>query len=61
MSKLRVGSGVTIFVLFFGMALLDAGRHGEWVMAALYVALGVLFLRAGGRQGQEAEAGQPND
>jgi hypothetical protein len=49
MSRL-VSSDFTIFVLFFGVALLDALRHGEWAMSILYVGLASVFLFAGARR-----------
>ena len=56
MSRL-VSSDFTIFALFFGVALIDAVRHGELPMALLYVALGVLFLFAGYRRRLSGTAG----
>jgi len=34
---------LTIFVLFFGLALLDAVRAGDWLLALFWVAVGTLF------------------
>ena len=45
MRNLRIGSNVAVFVLFFGVALLDALRSGDWVRAAFWVAIGLVFLR----------------
>jgi hypothetical protein len=44
MSKIKPGAGFTIFILFFGFALLDAivGRH--WLRILLWVLIGVAFL-----------------
>jgi hypothetical protein len=44
--KLRIGPDFTVFILFFGGALFEALRHGDWLMATIFVALGLLFLRA---------------
>jgi hypothetical protein len=41
-----LGPNVTVFLLFFGMALLDAIRSRDFVAAALFLALGVVFLKA---------------
>ena len=38
-----VRSGFAIFVLFFGIALLDALRGGEWPRVAFWVLMGLLF------------------
>ena len=35
-----------VFVLFFGIALVEAIQKGNWLEAALFAALGVLSLRA---------------
>lgn len=35
--------GVAIFLIFFGVSLLDALRGGHWARAALWIAVGVLF------------------
>lgn len=42
------GPGVTVFVLFFGLALLDAFRAHDWAHAAFWVAIGAVFLWADG-------------
>ena len=34
---------LTFFVLFFGLALLDAVRGGDWLLALFWVAVGTLF------------------
>ena len=46
MRKIGFGSNVTIFILFFGISLLDAFRSRDWVRAALWLAIGLVFLRA---------------
>jgi hypothetical protein len=46
----RFGSEFAIFLLFFGAALLDSIRHGEWLMSIVYVCLALLFLFAGARR-----------
>jgi len=40
-----LGANVTVFLLFFGVALLDALRSQEWLRAAFWVAIGLVFLR----------------
>ena len=44
--KLNAGINFTVFVLFFGMALLEAFRAGHWWKAGLWVAAALLFLAA---------------
>ena len=41
-----LGPNVTVFLLFFGLALLDATLSGDLIAACLWVALGLVFLRA---------------
>jgi hypothetical protein len=36
-------AGVTVFVLFFGLSLLDAFRNQEWLRAALWLGAGCAF------------------
>jgi len=45
MRNRTIGSNVTVFALFFGVALLDALRSGDWLRAAFWVAIGLVFLR----------------
>ena len=40
------GTNVAVFLLFFGMALLGAIRSGDLLASLLWLALGVVFLRA---------------
>ena len=46
MKTLKLGANVTIFLLFFGMSLLDALRSHDWLRALLWLALALVFLRA---------------
>jgi hypothetical protein len=56
MRKLRLGANVTVFLLFFGIALLDALKSSDWLRAALWFALGLVFLRADSlRRPEDAE------
>jgi hypothetical protein len=43
---------VTVFLLFFGIALLDSLKSGQWLRALLWLALGLVFLRADALRGQ---------
>ena len=40
------GTNVTVFLLFFGLSLLEAFGSRNWIVAALWLAVGILFLRA---------------
>lgn len=36
-------AGIAVFVLFFGVSLLDAFANQEWARAGLWLAVGVAF------------------
>lgn len=40
-------NGLTIFVLFFGIALLDAVGGGQWWQVAFWIAIGLAFVILG--------------
>jgi len=37
---------ITIFIIFFGIALIEAVQKGDWLLASLFLILGIMFLRA---------------
>lgn len=37
-------SGITIFLLFFGVSLLDAFWGGHWIRAGFWIAMGLVFV-----------------
>ena len=39
--------GFFIFVIFFGLALLEAVRNRSWVSAIFWIAIGIAFVRMG--------------
>ena len=43
---MKIGQNVAIFILFFGIALVEAFQSKNWILAILFVLLGILFLRA---------------
>ena len=46
MRQIRLGTNFAIFALFFGIALIEAFRQGEWLRAAFWCAIGLGFLAA---------------
>jgi hypothetical protein len=46
MRRALPGTNMTIFLLFFSLSLLEAIGSQNWVMAALWFALGILFAGA---------------
>lgn len=46
MRKLTFGTNVTIFLLFFGISLIDAVQSHHWLRALLWFSIGLVFLFA---------------
>jgi hypothetical protein len=43
-TRIKIGSAFAIFVLFFGVATLEAFQTQNWLKAAFWLAIGVVFL-----------------
>jgi len=46
MKKIRLSTNFTVFVLFFGVALLEAFQTRNWLKAIFWVAISIVFLAA---------------
>jgi len=46
MKRIRLGTNFAVFVLFFGLATLEAVQTRNWLKAAFWLAIGILFLVA---------------
>lgn len=46
--------GLAIFVIFFGVSLLDAIRGGPWYRALFWIAIGLAFLFLDRRRNRRA-------
>jgi len=46
MRRMRLGANFTVFVLFFGVATLEAFQTRNWLKAAMWLAIGTVFLVA---------------
>jgi len=46
MKKLKLGTNFTIFLLFFGMSMLEAIETNNWLKAAFWLAISIVFLMA---------------
>lgn len=46
MKRIRVSTNVAVFLLFFGVAMLEAFQTKNWLKAAFWVAIGIVFLVA---------------
>lgn len=46
MKKLKLGTNFAIFVIFFGVAMLDAIQTHNWLRVAFWAGIGTFFLWA---------------
>lgn len=46
MKNLKLGTNFVIFILFFGVALLDAVQTQNWLRVIFWLAIGAVFLWA---------------
>lgn len=46
MKKIKFGTGITVFILFFGVAVIEAIRTQNWKMVGFWVLIGIVFLMA---------------
>ncbi|MEO6253249.1 MAG: hypothetical protein ABIO79_08095 [Ferruginibacter sp.] len=46
MKKVRLGTNFAVFLLFFGVALLEAFQSQNWLKSIFWVAIGIAFLVA---------------
>jgi hypothetical protein len=46
MKNMRFSTNFTIFLLFFGVATLEAVQTGNWLKAVFWLAIGIAFLAA---------------
>ena len=44
--QIRLDTNFAIFVLFFGVSMLEAFQTGNWVKALFWLAIGLVFLLA---------------
>ena len=46
MKKIKLGTNFTVFILFFGVATLEAFQTRNWVKAGFWLDIGLVFLLA---------------
>jgi len=46
MKDLKFGTGFAIFIIFFGLSLLEEFRTGQWSMVGLWLTIGIVFFIA---------------
>ena len=44
MKNIKFGANFAVFVLFFGLALIEAVQRQNWLEAIIFVLLGLMFL-----------------
>ena len=47
MSNRSLSAVMTVFLIFFGVSLLDSVRRGHWWVALFWVAMATVFYRCG--------------
>lgn len=46
MRKIKLGTNFAVFLLFFGVAVVEAIQSRNWLKCLLWLAIGVVFLLA---------------
>jgi len=46
MRRISLGTNFTVFVLFFGVATLEAYQTANWLKVVFWLAIGIVFLVA---------------
>ena len=46
MNRIKFGTNFAVFLLFFGVAALEAFQTRNWIKAAFWLAIGIVFLLA---------------
>jgi len=46
LKNIKLGANFAVFLLFFGVAALEAFQTRNWIKAAFWLAIGVVFLVA---------------
>ena len=46
MNKIKLGTNFTVFLLFFGAAVLEEFQTSNWLRAAFWLLIGFVFLMA---------------
>lgn len=46
MKKFKFGANFTIFLLFFGVAVIEAFQTQNWLKAVFWLLIGIVFLAA---------------
>ena len=44
MKKIKFGAGFAVFIIFFGIAIIDAVKTQNWLRIAFWLAMGCAFV-----------------
>ena len=55
MKLLKIRTSFTVFLLFFGISLLEAFRTRNWLNVAFWIAIAIMFLIADNFKGQKIQ------
>ena len=55
MKLLKIRASFTVFLLFFGISLLEAFRTRNWLNVAFWVGIAIMFLIADNLKGQKIQ------
>lgn len=55
MKRLRIRPSFTVFILFFGISLLEAFRTRHWINVAFWIGVAFVFLIADNLKGEPIE------
>ena len=59
MKLLRLPASFTVFLIFFGISLLEAFRTRNWINVAFWIGIAIMFLIADGlKPGNKGEKNQ---
>jgi len=46
MRRIKIGAGFTVFIIFFGIAVIEAFQKRNWLWAGFWIITGLVFLLA---------------
>ena len=56
MTKIKLGTNFAVFVLFFGVAMLEAVQTRNWIKTLFWVAISIVFLVADNLRADDGQA-----
>jgi len=60
MNRIKLGANFAVFLLFFGVSALEAFQTRNWIKAAFWLAIGIVFLVADNlRRGERGPSPHP--